>query len=81
MTYKIINERRSVTDGNTFLSSIVEYNDRLFKIVNRPPTQIYLWSGFNGWLYIDTGDSQTTTKDYIDQFLPIMKAYTNEKEN
>ncbi len=76
---RLISERYSRTDGNIFLSCIVEYNDTLFKIANMSPTRLYKWSGFNGWLYIDCGDSKNTTKEHIDQFLPIMKAFSNEK--
>ena len=74
---KIISERRSRTDGNSLLSVIVEYNDRLFKICDCP-TKLYLWSGWNGWLFIDYGDRKDTTQESIDQFLNIMKAYTDE---
>jgi len=77
---KIISERRSRTEGNSLLSIIVEYNDRLFKISECSPTKLYIWSGWNGWLFIDNGDVKNTTQESIDQFLPIMKAYTNEKE-
>ena len=77
---KIISERRSRTDGNILLSVIVEYSDRLFKVCDCP-TKLYLWSGWNGWLFIDHGDIKNTTQESIDQFLPIMKAYINEKEN
>ena len=78
---KIISERRSRTDGNVLLSCIVEYGDRLFKISECSPTKLYIWSGWNGWLFIDNGDVKNTTQESIDQFLPIMKAYINEKEN
>ena len=76
---RIVNERYSVADNNMFLSCIVEYNDRLFKVVSQP-TKLYVWSGFNGWLYIDNGDSKNTTKEHIDQFLNIMKVFTNGQE-
>jgi hypothetical protein len=75
---KIISERRSRTDGNVLLSAIVDYNGRLFKISETSPTKLYVWSGFNGWLFIDYGDRKDTTQDSIDQFLSIMKAYTDE---
>jgi hypothetical protein len=78
---KIISERRSRTDGNALLSAIVDYNGRLFKISETSPTKLYVWSGFNGWLYIDHGDRKDTTQESIDQFLPIMKAYTGEKHS
>lgn len=78
---RIVNERYSRTDGNIFLSCIVEYNDTLFKIANSSPTKLYKWSGFNGWLYIDTGDHKNTSKEHIDQFLPVMRVFSNEKEN
>ena len=77
---RLISERYSRTDGNIFLSCIVEYGDRKFKI-KTSPVQLYIWSGLNGWLYIDNGDSCTTTKEHIEQFLPIMRAFSNEKEN
>lgn len=75
---KIVNERYSGVDGHIFLSTIVEYNDTLFKIANSSPIKLYKWSGFNGWLYIDSGDSKDTTKEHIDQFLPLMKVFSNE---
>ena len=74
---KIISERRSRTDGNALLSVIFEYGGRLFK-VGDCPTKLYLWSGLQGWLFIDYGDIKNTTQESIDQFLDIMKAYTNE---
>ena len=74
---KIISERRSRTDGNVLLSVIVDYGGRLFKISDSP-TKLYVWSGFNGWLFIDYGDRKDTTQESIDQFLPIMKAYIDE---
>ena len=77
---RIVNERYSVADNNRFLSCIVEYNDTLFKIVNNTTIQLYKWSGFNGWLYVDNGDSKNTTKEHIDQFLNIMKVFTNGQE-
>jgi hypothetical protein len=52
----------------------------LFKISETSPTKLYIWSGWNGWLFIDIGDRKDTTQESIDQFLDIMKAYTNEKE-
>lgn len=73
---KIIYEKRSRTIDSTLLSCIVEYNDRLFKISECSPTKLYIWSGLNGWLYIDTGDRKETTQEHIDQFMPIMKAFT-----
>jgi len=76
---KIISERRSRTEGNSLLSIIVEYNDRLFKISECSPTKLYIWSGWNGWLFIDNGDVKNTTQESIDQFLSIMKAYTKVK--
>lgn len=75
---RIINERRSRTDGNSILSTIIDYNGRLFKISECSPTKLYIWSGWNGWLFIDYGDTKDTTQESIDQFLAIMKAYTNE---
>jgi hypothetical protein len=78
---RIVNERYSVADNNMFLSCIVEYNGTLFKIANISPTKLYKWSGFNGWLYIDNGDTKNTTKEYIDQFLNIMKTFSNEQEH
>lgn len=75
---KIISERRSRTDGNILLSAIVEHEGRLFKISECSPTKLYIWSGWNGWLFIDYGDRKDTTQESIDQFLNIMKAYTNE---
>jgi len=75
---KIISERRSRTDGNVLLSAIVDYNGRLFKISETSPTKLYIWSGWNGWLYIDHGDRKDTTQESIDQSLNIMKAYTDE---
>lgn len=77
---RIISERYSRTDGNIFLSCIVQYSDRMFKITTHP-TKLHIWSGLYGWLYIDDGDSKTTTKENIDQFLNTMKAFTDEKEN
>jgi hypothetical protein len=77
---KIISERRSRTDGNSLLSCIVEYSDRLFKVADSP-TKLYIWSGLSGWLFIDYGDRKDTTQESIDQFLPIMKAYTGEKHS
>ena len=77
---RIISERYSpTTTQSMFLSCIVEYNDRLFKII-AGPTKLFVWSGFNGWLYIDNGDSKNTTKEHIDQFLNIMKVFTNGQE-
>ena len=78
---RIISEKRSRTDGNVLLSAIVEYNGILFKVCETSPTKLYTWSGFNGWLYIDHGDRKDTTQESIDQFLPIMKVFSNEKEN
>jgi hypothetical protein len=75
---RIINERRSRTDGNILLSAIVDYNGRLFKISETSPTKLYIWSGWNGWLFIDHGDTKDTTQESIDQFVPIMKAYIND---
>jgi hypothetical protein len=75
---KIISEKRSRTDGNVLLSAIVEYNGILFKVCETSPTKLYIWSGFNGWLYIDHGDRKDTTQESIDQFVHIMKAYTYE---
>ncbi len=75
---KIISERRSRTDGNVLLSAIVNYAGRLFKISDNSPTKLYIWSGWNGWLFIDNGDRKDTTQESIDQFLNIMKAYTDE---
>lgn len=75
---KIISEKRSRTDGNVLLSAIVDYNGRLFKISECSPTKLYVWSGLNGWLYIDYGDTKETTQKSIEQFLSIMKVYTNE---
>jgi hypothetical protein len=77
---RLISERYSRTDGNIFLSCIVEYGDRKFKITTSP-TKLHIWSGLNGWLYIDNGDSKDTSKEHIEQFLPIMRAFSNEKEN
>jgi hypothetical protein len=74
MNYKIISERRSRTDGNVLLSVIVEYNGRLFK-VSDCPTKLYFWSGWNGWLFIDHGDSKNTTQESIDQFIHIMNNF------
>jgi hypothetical protein len=72
---KIISERRSAGQSNIFLSAIVEYNGQLFKIST---TQLFIWSRFNGWLFIDYGDRKDTdtTQEYIDQFIHIMEAYT-----
>lgn len=78
---KIISEKRSRTDDNILISCIVEYGDRFFKIADCSPTKLYIWSGLNGWLFIDYGDRKDTTQESIDQFIPIMKAYTYEKEN
>lgn len=78
---KIISERRSVTDDNFIISCIIEYGNRLFKIADCPPTKLFIWSGLSGWLFIDYGDTKRTTQESIDQFIPIMKAYTDEKEN
>jgi len=72
---KIINERYSSCVTSLFLSCIIQYNDRLFKI-DGGPTKLYVWSGLNGWLYIDSGDRKETTQEHIDQFMPIMKAFT-----
>lgn len=77
---KIISERRSRTDDNILLSAIVDYGGRLFKISETSPTKLYVWSGFNGWLFIDYGDRKDTTQESIDQFLYIMKAYTDEND-
>ena len=74
---RIINERRSQIDGNTLISCILEYNGRLFKISDCP-TKLFIWSELNGWLFIDYGDTKETTQKSIEQFLLIMKAYTNE---
>ena len=78
---KIISERRSRTDGNILISCIVEYGDRLFRIADCSPTKISIWSGLNGWLLIDYGDRKETTQESIDQFLPVMRVFSNEKEN
>lgn len=78
---RIINERYTTpSTSSIFLSCIVSYNDRLFKIIGGP-TKLFVWSNLNGWLYIDGGDMKNTTKEHIDQFLPIMKAFSDEKEN
>jgi len=77
---KILSERLSPTDDNTLISVIVEYNNRLFKIIGSP-IRLFVWSGFNGWLYIDNGDSKQTTNETINQFTNIMETFTNEKEN
>lgn len=77
---RIVNERYSpTTTGGAFLSCIVQYNDRLFKII-AGPTKLFVWSGFNGWLYIDGGEMKNTTKEHIDQFLDVMKVFTSELE-
>lgn len=77
---RIISERYSpTTTQSMFLSCIVEYNDRLFKII-AGPTKLFVWSGFNGWLYIDGGEMKNTAKEHIDQFLNIMKVFTNGQE-
>ena len=78
---KIISERRSLTDGNILISCIVEYGDRLFRIADCSPTKISVWSGWNGWLFIDYGDRKDTTQESINQFIPIMEAYTNNEKN
>ena len=75
---KIISERRSTIDGNILLSCIIEYRNRKFKISDCSPTKLYIWSGFNGWLFIDNGYPKHTTQESIDQFLDIMIAYTDE---
>jgi hypothetical protein len=74
---RIINERRSQIDGNALISCILEYNSKLFKISDCP-TKLFIWSELNGWLFIDYGDTKETTQKSIEQFLSIMKAYTNE---
>lgn len=74
---KIISEKRSRTDGNVLLSAIIEYNGQLFKVSETSPTKLYIWSGFNGWLYIDHGDRKDTTQESIDQFIPIIESFCN----
>jgi hypothetical protein len=78
---KIISERRSVESGNPLISAIIDHNGQLFKIHDGSPTQLYIWSQLNGWLFIDYGDRKKTIQEHIDQFIHIMKAYTNEKRN
>jgi len=44
VSIKIINERRSRTDGDILISCIVEYRDRLFRIADFSPTKLSVWS-------------------------------------
>ncbi len=79
---RIISEKYYGSDQSKSLSSaIIEYDGRLFRIADYSPTKLFVWSGLNGWLYIDNGDRKETTKEHIEQFLPVMRAFSNEKEN
>jgi hypothetical protein len=74
----ILNTRH--TYDNRISTLIIDYKDRLFRINNLSPTSLYIWSGINGWLFIELGEYANTEQEIINQFIKLMDAYTNEKE-
>jgi hypothetical protein len=76
---KIVNIRHS--HENNLLSCIIEYRDRLFRITNCSIPDLYIWSEFSGWLFIEHGRSKDSVGETIDQFSPLIRTYSYEKEN
>jgi|688.fasta_scaffold05125_26 hypothetical protein len=68
------------TYDNRILTLIIDYKGRLFRINNVSPAGLYIWSGINGWLFIELGEYAKTEQEIINQFIKLMDAYTNEEE-